>query len=171
MHLKGLVGLAAGLPAFQDVARALAAGRSESIAALPDAVKPLVLAALWRSSGRPLMVVTPRPEAARRLHEQIVAYAGEDPAILLFPEPDSLPYERLASDPSTVHQRLAALAALVGLGQHGGGEGIQRVERGRRDVERERHPVPLDGHDLVDHQTHARSTRCPGRLAPGDEET
>ena len=115
MHLKGIVGLAAGLPALQDVVRELAAGQGEASAALPDAVKPLVLAALWRGAKRPLMVVTPRPEAARQLHEQIVAYAGEDPAILLFPEPDSLPYERLASDPSTVHQRLAALAALAGV--------------------------------------------------------
>ncbi|MCH8190567.1 MAG: hypothetical protein IIC80_04350, partial [Chloroflexi bacterium] len=60
MHLKGIVGLAAGLPAFQDIARELATGHGESSAALPDAVKPLVLAALWRSAERPLMVVTPR---------------------------------------------------------------------------------------------------------------
>ena len=60
-----------------------------------------------------MLVVTPRPDDARRLHDQLLTYLGEDQPIHLLPEPEVLPYERLAVDANTTNQRLTALAALA----------------------------------------------------------
>ena len=60
-----------------------------------------------------MLVITPRPEDARRLHDQLLAYLGDEQAAYLLPEPEVLPFERLAVDSYTGNQRLAALAALA----------------------------------------------------------
>ncbi len=115
MDLLTLAGLVGGLPGYRAVVRAIEAGGEPATASLIDAAKPLLLAALWRERGRPVLVVTARPETARHLHEQIGAYAGDDPGLLHLPEPDALPFERLVSDPATVRQRLMVLARLAGV--------------------------------------------------------
>ncbi|MDA0734987.1 MAG: transcription-repair coupling factor [Chloroflexi bacterium] len=61
-----------------------------------------------------MLVLTPRPEDARRLHDQILTYVGDDELVYLLPEPEVLPFERLAVDARTSNQRLAALSALAG---------------------------------------------------------
>ena len=71
------------------------------------------LASLWCRQQGPMLVVTPRPDDARRLHDQLLTYLGEDQPIHLLPEPEVLPYERLAVDANTTNQRLTALAALA----------------------------------------------------------
>ena len=76
--------------------------------------RPVYVASLWRQAGRPTLVLTPRPDDSRRLYDQLLSYAGESAPIYLLPEPEVLPYERLAVDARTVNQRLAALAALAG---------------------------------------------------------
>ena len=80
------------------------------------------LASLWRRQRGPLLVITPRPDDARRLHDQLLTYLGEDQPIHLLPEPEVLPYERLAVDANTGNQRLTALAALAGAGRFGASE-------------------------------------------------
>ena len=79
----------------------MAAGE-EASASVIDGAKPLLLAALWRRLRRPMAVLVARAETARFLHEQTLAYAGEDAPAHVLPELDSTPYERLASDRSTV---------------------------------------------------------------------
>ena len=80
------------------------------------------LASLWRRQRGPLLVITPRPDDARRLHDQLLTYLGEDQPIHLLPEPEVLPYERLAVAANTGNQRLTALAALAGAGRFGASE-------------------------------------------------
>ena len=70
------------------------------------------LASLWRRRQGPILVVTPRPDDARRLHDQLLTYLGDDQPIHLLPEPEVLPFERLAVDANTSNQRLDALMAL-----------------------------------------------------------
>ena len=111
MALHGLLELAETAPGFDGLAERLAAG-GEASAGMIDAAKPLLLAALWRRLRRPMAVIVARAETARLLHEQTLAYAGEDAPAYVLPELDSTPYERLASDRSTVSQRLAALWTL-----------------------------------------------------------
>ena len=80
--------------------------------------RPAYIAALWQDQRSPLLVVTPRPEDARRLHDQLLTYLGEKEPVYLLPEPEVLPFERLAVDAYTNNQRLIALAALAGSGLH-----------------------------------------------------
>ncbi|MDA1219958.1 MAG: transcription-repair coupling factor [Chloroflexi bacterium] len=82
--------------------------------AVRQGARPAYLAALWRHAHRPMLVLTPRPEDARRLHDQILTYVGDDELVYLLPEPEVLPFERLAVDARTSNQRLAALSALAG---------------------------------------------------------
>ncbi len=76
-------------------------------------VRPLYVASLWLRSRAPTLVLTPRAEDSRRLHDQLVTYAGESAPVYLLPEPEVLPFERLAVDSRTVNQRLVALSSLA----------------------------------------------------------
>ena len=78
--------------------------------------RPAFVASLWRRQAGPLLVLTPRPEDARRLHDQLLTYLGEDQPVFLLPEPEVLPFERLAVDANTSNQRLSALASLAAAG-------------------------------------------------------
>ncbi len=71
------------------------------------------LATMRRNIHAPMLVVAPRPEDARRLHEQLVAWCGGDEDLLHFAESEILPFERLDSDAETVHQRLRVLSNLI----------------------------------------------------------
>jgi transcription-repair coupling factor (superfamily II helicase) len=78
-----------------------------------DAARPYLIAALHRNLRLPLLVVTAQPENAKKLHEQLLSWCpGGD--VILFPEPDVLPYERLASDTTTEMERIQVLSALAG---------------------------------------------------------
>ena len=81
--------------------------------------RPGYIAALWLQRKAPLLVITPRPEDARRLHDQLLTYLGEEQPVYLLPEPEVLPFERLAVDAYTCNQRLASLAALAAAKIHG----------------------------------------------------
>ena len=98
---------------FRDLCAALRANARRMQVELPAKAAPFTLAALRRRLEMPTLVVVPRPEDARRLHEQLAAWCGDDDALLHFPESEILPFERLDSDLDTVHQRVRALAALA----------------------------------------------------------
>ena len=75
--------------------------------------RPAYIAAFWLQQRSPLLVITPRPEDARRLHDQLLTYLGEQEPVYLLPEPEVLPFERLVVDAQTSNQRLIALSALA----------------------------------------------------------
>ena len=81
---------------------------------LLDAAKPYLIAALYRRWQCPVLVVTAQPEQAKKLAEQLAAWAGV--SVGAYPEPDALPYERVTSDPATELDRLRVLSALAGCG-------------------------------------------------------
>ncbi|MBI4203358.1 MAG: transcription-repair coupling factor [Chloroflexi bacterium] len=112
--LAGLATLVKGLPQFSALSEKLKEGRQEAASVL-QAARPLLLGALWGELRAPLVVVTPHPEDARRLHDQLVAYWGEALPLYHFAELEALPFERLTPDSATVHQRIQAMAALAGL--------------------------------------------------------
>ena len=70
------------------------------------------IAAAYKRMGLPTLILTPRPEDARRLHDQLLTYLGDSHPIHIFPSSDVLPFERLAVDLGTSHERLSALSAL-----------------------------------------------------------
>ena len=81
--------------------------------AVRGGARPAFTASLWRRQTGPILVITPRPEDARRLHDQLLTYLGDDQPVYLLPEPEVLPFERLAVDSNTGLQRLTTLAALA----------------------------------------------------------
>ena len=115
MTLKGVLELLDRHPEHQGNVDA-------SGATVRQGARSAFLASLWRRQRGPLLVITPRPDDARRLHDQLLTYLGEDQPIHLLPEPEVLPYERLAVDANTGNQRLTALAALAGAGRFGASE-------------------------------------------------
>ncbi len=83
-------------------------------AIIPDAAAAYTLAALWAELDVPVLVVTPNPESARRLADQLAVWAGEDAPFFQFVETENIPFERYVPDPGSTHLRLRALAALRG---------------------------------------------------------
>ena len=66
--------------------------------------RPAYLAAIYKNSKLPMLVLTPRPEDARRLQDQLLTYMGDTAPIYIFPSSDVLPFERLAVDTNTGHE-------------------------------------------------------------------
>jgi transcription-repair coupling factor (superfamily II helicase) len=86
-----------------------------------SAARPYLVAALYRRLGRPMILLTTRGERLGQWAEQLRAWTGSE-AILPFPEPDALPYERVPWSRETISDRLSALSALVrwkGAGESG----------------------------------------------------
>jgi transcription-repair coupling factor (superfamily II helicase) len=78
-----------------------------------DAAKPALMAALARDAAGPVLVVVAKALRARDLLEELSAWLGPEAARLkLYPERDSLPYERSVEDPWEVRQRLDVIHGL-----------------------------------------------------------
>ena len=122
MTLKGVLELLDRHPEHRGNVDASASSGDPSGVTVRQGARSAFLASLWRRQRGPLLVITPRPDDARRLHDQLLTYLGEDQPIHLLPEPEVLPYERLAVDANTGNQRLTALAALAGAGRFGASE-------------------------------------------------
>jgi transcription-repair coupling factor (superfamily II helicase) len=112
--LLPIIGETAGLERLRE---ALRGPLARVVAGISDAAKPAALAALVADEGRPALVITGRPARAEVLAEELAAWLGPSengaPRVLLFPERDALPYERLAPGRETVRDRLNAVVALA----------------------------------------------------------
>ncbi len=115
MNLASLLPLINEMAGYAQLLEALKRGRGEELVVL-HAARPYLLASLHRELGLPMMVVTATPEEAKQLQEQLTTWLGD---VQIFPEPDSLPYERLAPDPFTIQQRIKTLSLFSHLEQGG----------------------------------------------------
>jgi len=114
LDLTQLLHLIEEMPTYcQLVARLRQPNGSPRVAVL-DAAKPYLIAALYHSLRRPIFVVTAQPEDGKKLYEQLLTWCHSS-QIKLLPEPDSLPYQRVASDTSTELERLQVLSALANI--------------------------------------------------------
>ncbi len=95
---------------FRSLAEVLQQGNGRAV--VMEAAKPALAAAVYGTLRRPVLLVTARPENARKLHEQLESWCPG--GVHLFPEQDVLPYERLAADAATETDRILVLAALAG---------------------------------------------------------
>ena len=113
LNLGYLAPLLRGTRQYQDLLTALRRGGQRTRAqVLSDAV-PFLATALVEDLRIPTVILVPRPEDARRLHERLTAWLDSPDRALLFPETETLPYERLVTDPDTVQQRICTLDALL----------------------------------------------------------
>ncbi len=113
MPLTGLISLLGAQPWLQRHLRNLDAPAARSTLTIHPDHQPIYLAALWQLQHRPVVVIAPRLDDARRLHDQLLTYLGDDAPVFLLPEPEVLPFERLSVDARTGNQRLVALASLA----------------------------------------------------------
>ena len=116
MSLKGIISAITGHPEYRRHLELLSNSSQLPQITVRQGARPGYIAALWLQEKVPLLVITPRPEDTRRLHDQLLTYLGENAPVYLLPEPEVLPFERLAVDAFTGNQRLAALAALAEAG-------------------------------------------------------
>jgi transcription-repair coupling factor (superfamily II helicase) len=113
LTLGRLIPLICELPAYQDMATRLQKGpAAKAKAQVLDAAKPYVIAALYDQFKMPVLVVTAQPEGSKKLFEQVSTWCDAE-ELRLFPEPDTLPYQRTVPDFGTEQDRLQVLFALV----------------------------------------------------------
>ena len=98
-----------------DRLRARMSGGEPVVLGVTDGAKAATLAALARESRAPMLVMVPKPQHADALVEELRAWLGgaERDRVLLFPERDALPYERLTPDPDDIQRRLQVIDALA----------------------------------------------------------
>jgi transcription-repair coupling factor (superfamily II helicase) len=110
--LSQLLKLIEPAPDFRRLLEGLKLRRDSTVVVL-DAARPYLLAALYESLKLPMLVVTAQPENAKKLQEQFLSWCTSG-QVRLFPEPDVLPYERLALDTTTEMERIQVLSGLAG---------------------------------------------------------
>ena len=78
MSLIGLLSAVAGNTVYQrQLAEIRQSQPAPPVTTRPGA-RPAYIAALWRELQAPILVLTPRPEDARRLHDQLLTFLGEE---------------------------------------------------------------------------------------------
>lgn len=112
MRLQGILHKIQSLREYGQIREGINAGMAFSADLLASA-RPAFIAALVCDLNRPVLLITASPEDARKRIEQLRVWAPEDIPVILFPELDSLPFERILPDPSTTHDRIKALFKLA----------------------------------------------------------
>jgi transcription-repair coupling factor (superfamily II helicase) len=113
LDLSNLLKLPAGLKEFKDILSSIRSRGGLSVSVIESA-KPCVTASLYSSLGIPVVLITAYSDRARFYLEQLSVWCPSG-QIRIFPEPDAIPYERLASDSTSDIDRIQVLAALRGV--------------------------------------------------------
>jgi len=112
LNLTPLLHLIEQMPAYRQLLDKLKQQNGNTKAVVLEVAKPYLIAALYQCLQLPMVVVTAQPEKCRKLYEQLSTWSNSS-QVKLFPEPDALPYERIASDASTELERVQVLSALA----------------------------------------------------------
>jgi transcription-repair coupling factor (superfamily II helicase) len=112
LNITRLLNLVSELPAYDSLATELRQANAASKADVIEAARPYLIAALYQTLKRPIVVITSHAEESRKLYEQISVWLGSED-IKLMPEVDALPYERIVSDLPTELERLRVLSVLT----------------------------------------------------------
>ncbi len=112
LDITQLLHLTNEMPAYRLLTAELDQSRNSTSVTVLETARPYLIAALYHHLKRPVFVITAQPEDAKNFHEQLLTWLSfAKPR--LFPEPDTLPYQRIASDASTGLERLQILSALA----------------------------------------------------------
>ena len=114
MSLSGLLPLLGETEQFAALLNSLRAPRARASVIAPDPATECAVATLWRESAAPVFVLTPNPESARKLHDRLFTWLGDNAPIFHFSESEDIPFERYVPDRGASHNRLRALAAMRG---------------------------------------------------------
>src|SRR5579859_1044862 len=116
MRLHPLLAALDNEPAFKRLVEALGAPGAHATQVLSaiTPARPYALAAMHAALARPMLLVAGRPSEARAYANELRAWAHDPGSVVLFPETDALPYDRLPNDPDKLSERLQALERLAG---------------------------------------------------------
>jgi transcription-repair coupling factor (superfamily II helicase) len=109
-----LLNLIEEMPAYHRLVNDLEQKDSSTEVVVLNAAKPYFIASLHQRLGVPVLVITAQPDNSKKLYEQLLNWCPSM-EVKLFPEPEALPYERIASDTSAELERLQALSALANI--------------------------------------------------------
>jgi len=112
LNISRLLKLIDERPAYGSLVAELHQAKAAVNADVVDAARPYLIAALYQTLNRPMIVITAHAEESRKLYEQISVWLGST-EIKLMQEADALPYERIISDSPNELERLRALSALA----------------------------------------------------------
>src|SRR3954453_8911362 len=117
MRLHPLLAALDRYPDFERLVESLRtpSGAGPRVLSAITPARAFALAALHAALRRPMLLITGRPSEARVYANELRAWAPDPDAVLLYPETDALPYDRLPSDPDKLTERLSALERLSGL--------------------------------------------------------
>ncbi len=108
----------AGTTEFGSIRNTLSQPRTNVSTICPEPANPFLIAAVWRNLKLPTLVITPNPDSAQRIVDQLPTWTGtpdidEDGSpIHHFIETGSIPLERYEPDRGTAQRRLMTLDAL-----------------------------------------------------------
>jgi len=107
-RLGGILSLADGSERFIELADRVETRASISVAEASAGARAYLWSALVDVAKRPIVVIAPSEERARRWRAELAGWLGDD-RVLAFPERESMPYEVASSSPGAIHQRLLTL--------------------------------------------------------------
>ena len=114
MTLSGLVELVASDPTIAASIADARGGRPRSLdLTAPEALRPLLVAALASGSGRSALLITSTYREAENAAAALASLLGED-EVAYYPAWETLPHERLSPRSDTVGRRLQVLRRLAG---------------------------------------------------------
>jgi transcription-repair coupling factor (superfamily II helicase) len=119
MRLHPLYAALARHPTFERLVESLRtpSGAGPRVLSAISPARAFALATLHAAVRRPMLLITGRPSEARVYANELRAWSADPDAVLLYPETDALPYDRLPSDPDKLTERLTALERLSNLQQ------------------------------------------------------
>jgi transcription-repair coupling factor (superfamily II helicase) len=113
MPWSGILKLAESSESFSKIKDALACGgKVIHISGLAGSGKALLLAHLKKNFALPFLVITPKPEEALKIYDDLVSFLGQEKT-RLFPAWEILPYEMKIPDPEIIGRRLETLYDLT----------------------------------------------------------
>src|SRR5438105_5920101 len=116
MRLHPLLAALDRHPTFRALVEALQTpGAGTQVVSAITPARAYALAALHAALERPMLLITGRPSEARIYANELRAWTSDPDAVLLFPETDALPYDRLPNDADKLAERLSALERMAGL--------------------------------------------------------
>ncbi len=111
--LKELLKLISEMPEYRHLLEDIRERQAVNGITILNAAKSYLIAALYNELKIPVVVITAQPDSASRLKDQLIAWCGSDDNIELFPEPDTLPYQRVASDNFNEAGKIQLLSGLL----------------------------------------------------------
>src|SRR5207245_10531435 len=110
-----LLGILDRKPSFSSLVAALRTpGAGPQLLSAITPARAYALAALHAALHRPMLLVVGRPSEARGYANELRAWTRDPDSVLLFPETDALPYDRLPNDPDQLEERIRTRERLEG---------------------------------------------------------